>query len=81
MMNSIVLSDRVKAASALVNLTEKDGKATLDQIRERALGSVLEMAQWKNLRYALPSFILLGRMAGLSEEASRRVGRAASGRR
>lgn len=69
MMNSIVLSDRVKAASALVNLTEKDAKTTLDQIRERALGSVLEMAQWKNLRYALPSFILLGRMAGLSEDA------------
>jgi hypothetical protein len=69
MLNSIVLSDRLKAASALVNLTEKDGKSTLDQIRERAAGSVLEMAQWRNLRYALPSFILLGRMAGLTEEA------------
>jgi hypothetical protein len=69
MLNSIVLSDRLKAASALVNLTEKDGKSTLDQIRERALGSVLEMAQWKNLRYALPSFLLAGRMAGLSEQA------------
>jgi hypothetical protein len=69
MLNSIVLSDRLKAASALVNLTERDGKATLAQIRARAAGSVLEMAQWKNLRYALPPFILLGRMAGLSEEA------------
>jgi hypothetical protein len=67
MLNSIVLSDRFKAATALVNLTEKDGKAALDQIRERAEGSVLEMAQWKNLRYALPAYILLGRMAGVSE--------------
>src|ERR1051326_7316932 len=49
MLNSIVLSDRFKAATALVNLTEKDGKAALEQIRSRALGSVLEMAQWKNL--------------------------------
>lgn len=69
MLNSIVLSDRYKAATALVNLTEKDAKAALDQIRGRALGSVLEMAQWKNLRYALPSYILLGRMAGVSEQA------------
>jgi hypothetical protein len=69
MLNSIVLSDRLKAASALVNLTEKDGKSTLDQIRQRASGSVLEMAQWRNLRYALPSFILLGRMAGFTEDA------------
>jgi hypothetical protein len=69
MLNSIVLSDRLKAAEALVNLTDKDAKSTLDQIRQRALGSVLEMAQWKSLRYALPSFILLGRMAGMSETA------------
>jgi len=68
MLNSIVLSDRLKAAAALVNLTEKDGQSTLDQIRDRAAGSVVEMAQWRNLRYALPSFILVGRMAGLSEE-------------
>jgi hypothetical protein len=68
MLNSIVLSDRIKASTALVNLTEKDGKPTLDQINERALGSVLEMAQWHNLRYALPSYILLGRIAGLDEK-------------
>jgi hypothetical protein len=67
MLNSIVLSDRIKAATALVNLTEKDGAGVLDQIRERALGSVLEMAQWKNLHYALPSYILLGRIAGVDE--------------
>ena len=68
MLNSIVLSDRVKAATALVSLTEKDGAAAIGQIRERALGSVLEMAQWKTLRYALPAYILLGRMAGVSEQ-------------
>jgi hypothetical protein len=36
MLNSIVLSDRIKASTALVNLTERDGKATLDQIHARA---------------------------------------------
>jgi hypothetical protein len=68
MLNSIVLSDRLKAASALVNLTEKDDRKLLDQVHDRALSSVLEMAQWKNLRYALPAYILLGRIAGLDEQ-------------
>ena len=67
MLNSVVLSDRVRAAAALVTLTEKDGGAALEQIRERALDSVVEMARWKSLREALPAFILAGRMAGFSE--------------
>lgn len=67
MLNSIVLSDRARAADALVTLTEHD-RAGLDQIRERALDSVVEMAQWKNLRYALPPFILTGRLAGMNEQ-------------
>ncbi len=66
MLNSVVLADRRNAADILVNLTEKDPQA-LDQIRERALDSVVEMAQWNNLRYALPAFILAGRLAGMRE--------------
>jgi len=66
MLNSIVLGDRKSAADVLVSLTERDPEA-LDQIRERALDSVIEMAQWKTLRYALPPFILVGRLAGMSE--------------
>jgi len=67
MLNSIVLSDRTRAANALVTLTEQD-TAALAQIRERALDSVVEMAQWKNLEYALPPFILVGRLAGMNEQ-------------
>jgi hypothetical protein len=67
MLNSIVLSDRTRAANALVTLTDQDAAAALDQIRDRALDSVVEMAQWKNLRYALPAFILVGRLAGMNE--------------
>jgi HEAT repeat protein len=85
MLNSIVLSDRTRAANALVSLTDRDPNAArapiaaqtaaapdvaaaLDQIRDRALDSVVEMAQWKNLQYALPSFILVGRLAGMNEQ-------------
>jgi len=68
MLNSIVLSDRTRATNALVTLTDQDAAAALDQIRDRSMDSVVEMAQWKNLRYALPAFILVGRLAGMNEQ-------------
>jgi hypothetical protein len=67
MLNSIALSDRTRAAEALVTLTERD-RGGLQLIRARALAAVAEMARWKTLRYAVPSFVLMGRMAGLAEE-------------
>jgi hypothetical protein len=67
MLNSVVLSDRTRATNALVTLTDQDA-AALDQIRDRALDSVVEMAQWKVLSYALPPFILVGRLAGMNEQ-------------
>jgi hypothetical protein len=68
MLNSIVLSDRTGATMALLNLTDTRPAATLDAIRERALPSLVEMAQWNSLRYALPAFILLGRVGGIQEQ-------------
>lgn len=68
MLNSIVLSDRTRATMALINLTDSRPATTLDLLRERALHSLVEMAQWNSLRYALPAYILLGRVGGLSEE-------------
>jgi hypothetical protein len=68
MLNSIVLSDRMRASDVLVTLTDQGDAATLDQIRDRALDGVVEMAQWKILRYALPPFILAGRLAGMNEQ-------------
>ena len=69
MLNSLVWTDRNNAAVALVTLTEGRDESTLNQVRERALPSVLEMARWRHLPHALPAFILAGRIAGLSEEA------------
>lgn len=68
MLNSIVLSDRERAAKALVNLTERNAQTTLAVVRERALPAVVEMARWHSLEHALPAYVLLGRMAGLTEE-------------
>jgi hypothetical protein len=68
LLNSLVLSDRLEAADILVALTDRHEVAVLDQMRERALPSLAEMARWESLRYALPPFLLVGRMAGLSEQ-------------
>ena len=67
LLQSIVLSDRVQSAEALVTLTDRREGAALDQIRESALPALAEMARWKTLRYALPPFLLLGRVAGVAD--------------
>ncbi|MCC6861065.1 MAG: HEAT repeat domain-containing protein [Bryobacterales bacterium] len=67
MLNSLVLSDRHRASVALAHLTEKARPSDVEQIRKRALPAVVEMARWKTLEYALPAFILAGRIAGLPE--------------
>lgn len=72
MLNSIVLSDRVESARALLILTDGGKRGALDLIRERGLASLVEMARWKTLRYALPPFLLLGRLAGMQDGAIHR---------
>jgi hypothetical protein len=68
MLNSLSWSDRDRALRALEVLTESRDASALDQLRTRALDSLLEMARWKVLNHALPACILLGRIAGLPEQ-------------
>lgn len=67
MLNSIVRSDRTRAVSALVGLTEQRRQYVLDQIRETAMQSLGEMARWRPLEQALPAYLVLGRVAGIPE--------------
>lgn len=67
MLNSVVLSDRLEATKALLILTDGEAPSVLQQIRERALPSLAEMARWKTPRYALPPFLLAGRVAGVPD--------------
>jgi hypothetical protein len=68
MLNSLSWSDRNRAVMALQIITEKPDTGTLDQVRDRALQSLVEMARWKTLSHALPPYLLLGRIAGLPED-------------
>lgn len=68
MLNSIVLSDRIEAAKALLVLTDRPDENTAANIRERAKDSLFEMARWQYLPHALPAYLLLGRVAGWSDK-------------
>jgi len=67
MLNSLSWSDRNRALLALQVLTDNGDPAVLEQLRTRAMPSLVEMARWKTLEHALPAYILVGRVAGLSE--------------
>jgi hypothetical protein len=67
MLNSIAWSDRIGAVNLLLTLSEKREPGVLDLIRQRAAPQLIEMARWNSLTHALPAYILLGRVAGLSE--------------
>jgi hypothetical protein len=68
LLNSLVWDDRYQAAAALAKLTESRDPGTLDHLRERALPALVEMARWKTPAHARPAFVLVGRLAGLSEK-------------
>ena len=68
MLNSVVLSDRMQAARTLVVLTDTADPPVLVLLRERALPALVEMARWKTPEYALPPFLLLGRVMGVAED-------------
>jgi hypothetical protein len=73
LLHSIVLSDRLESTKALLILTDSADDATLGLIRDRALGDLIEMARWKTLRYALPPFLLVGRVAGIKDAETERL--------
>ena len=68
LLNSVELSDRVESVRTLLTLTDKGAPDVLAQLRERSLTSLVEMARWKTPSYALPPFLLVARVAGLTDQ-------------
>jgi HEAT repeats len=69
LLNSIDWPDRNKSSAALLQLTEGRDPALLKELRDRALDSLIEMARWKSQGHAYMPFFILGRVAGMSEDA------------
>jgi hypothetical protein len=67
LLHSIVLSDRLETVDLFVTLTDVRNPEALDVLRVRALRTLIEMARWESLRYALRPFVLVGRVAGVPE--------------
>jgi hypothetical protein len=75
LLHSAVLSDRVESLKLLLTLTDRPAPQVLDQIREQALDDVIEMARWKTPDYALPPFLLAGRLAGMTDPLTQQAWR------
>lgn len=67
MLNSVVYSDRQTAVEALLKLTESGDAVLIGKIRETGFDSLVQMARWKHLPHALPPYLLLCRISGISE--------------
>jgi hypothetical protein len=67
MLNSLVWTDRNKAAAALMTLSESRDPALLANLRAQALPALIEMARWKSAGHALSAYMMLGRLAGLAD--------------
>ncbi len=68
MINSIVWTDRNKGTMVLMQLTQSRDKKLLQEIKQQALPSIIEMAEWKDRSHSLTSFVLLGRIVGEDEK-------------
>ena len=69
LLNSIDWPDRNKSSAALLQLTESRDPTLLTELRDRALDSLIEMTRWKSPGHAYMPFFILGRVAGMSEDA------------
>ena len=68
LLHSVVLSDRLETVDLFVTLTDRRDQEALAMLRVRALRTLIEMARWESLRYALRPFLLVGRVAGVPEQ-------------
>jgi HEAT repeat protein len=69
LLDSPVWTDRNKAVMTLVSLSERRDPRVLAALRRTALPSLAEMARWKSREHALGAFLLLGRVAHMTDDA------------
>jgi hypothetical protein len=62
-------SDHNKASLVLEALTKSRDGTVLEQLRSEALDPLREMARWSSLGHAGAALSILGRMAGIDENA------------
>jgi hypothetical protein len=68
MLQAVTLQDRVEASRMLVRMVQRDNQSALQQMEERALPALVQMAKWTLPEHAQAAYTLLGRIAGLPED-------------
>ena len=69
LLNSPVWSDRNKASGALMALSKGRNPELFATLRGEAMAPLVEMARWKSEGHAMAAFVILGRVAGYSDDA------------
>jgi hypothetical protein len=67
LLESLTWTDRNKAMALLDAATTERDPALLAKLRQRSLRALIEMARWKS-PHAMMAFLLVGRIAGLTDE-------------
>jgi hypothetical protein len=68
LLNSLIWEDRNKASLALMALSKDRDPALLGLLRQKAAAALNDMARWKSRGHATAPVMLLGRVAGISEQ-------------
>ena len=68
LLNSPIWTDRNKASGALLALSASRDPELLAMLRKQALAALVEMARWKSAGHAQAPFMIVGRLAGYSDE-------------
>ena len=71
MLDSVSWTDRNKAGFVLEGLTKSNQPDLLQQLRDHAMPDLIEMARWKSAGHAFGFVMILGRIAGWSDEQTR----------
>jgi hypothetical protein len=67
LLDSPVWTDRNKASGALLQMVRNRDPELLKMLRQHALPSLLEMAHWSSRGHAFAAFVILGVVAGVSD--------------
>jgi hypothetical protein len=67
LLESLQWTDRNKEMAVLDAVTADRNAELLSKLRQRSLPSLVEMARWKSPGHAMMAFLLVGRIAGLTE--------------
>jgi hypothetical protein len=67
LLESVTWTDRNKAMATLDAATVDRDPALLASLRQRSLPALAEMSHWKFSGHAMQAFLLVGRLAGLSD--------------